>query len=192
MRMNNISSVLLNNILALLCSDFSLSVVSRSSQHLEGAALLKFQLWEDRWLKLAQHPSCHCAQGAHAQLSWFFQHLEPKAILSQERCLATSNLPWFVDLTTFQVPRQCCSLQHLILLVSPVTSTTGCCLFFGSISSFFLELFLHWFPVAYWTPTNLGSSFSSVLCFCHFHTVHGVLKTRILSGLPFPSPVDHI
>ena len=25
-----------------------------------------------------------------------------------------------------------------------------------------------------------------------FHTVHGVLKARILSGLPFPSPVDHI
>ena len=25
-----------------------------------------------------------------------------------------------------------------------------------------------------------------------FHTVHGVLKARILSGLPFPSPVDHV
>ena len=28
--------------------------------------------------------------------------------------------------------------------------------------------------------------------FLPFHTVHGVLKARILSGLPFPSPVDHI
>ena len=25
-----------------------------------------------------------------------------------------------------------------------------------------------------------------------FHTVHGVLKARILKCLPFPSPVDHI
>ena len=28
--------------------------------------------------------------------------------------------------------------------------------------------------------------------FLPFHAVHGVLKARILSGLPFPSPVDHI
>ena len=27
---------------------------------------------------------------------------------------------------------------------------------FVSVSSFFLELFLHWSPVAYWAPTNLG------------------------------------
>ena len=25
-----------------------------------------------------------------------------------------------------------------------------------------------------------------------FHIVHGVLKTRIQSGLPLPSPVDHV
>ena len=28
--------------------------------------------------------------------------------------------------------------------------------------------------------------------FLSFHTVHGVLKARILSDLPFPSPVDHV
>ena len=39
---------------------------------------------------------------------------------------------------------------------------------FGSISSFFLELFLHWSPVAYWAPTDLGSSSFSVLSFCLF------------------------
>ena len=64
-------------------------------------------------------------------------------------CLTTSNLPWFIDLT-FQVPMQYCSLQHQILLLSPVTSTVGYCFCFGSIPSFFLELFLHWSPVAYW------------------------------------------
>ena len=60
---------------------------------------------------------------------------------------------------------QYCSLQHWTLLPSPVTSTTGCCFCFGSISSFFLELFLHWSPVAYWAPPDLGSSSFSVLSF---------------------------
>ena len=73
--------------------------------------------------------------------------------------LTTSNLPWFMDLT-FQVLMQYCSLQHQTLLPSPVTSTTGCCFCFGFICSFFLELFLHWSPVAYWAPTELGSSLS--------------------------------
>jgi len=58
------------------------------------------------------------------------------------------NFPWFMDLT-FQVPMQYCSLQHWTLHPSSITSTTGCCFCFGSISSLFLELFLHWFPVAY-------------------------------------------
>ena len=57
-------------------------------------------------------------------------------------CLTTSNLPWFMDIT-FQVPVQYCSLQHRTLLFSPFTSTAGCCFCFGSIPSFFLELFLH-------------------------------------------------
>ena len=63
---------------------------------------------------------------------------------------------------------QYCSLQLQTLLLSPVTSTTGYCFCFGSIPSFFLELFLHWSPVAYWAPTDLGSSSFSVLSFCLF------------------------
>ena len=47
-----------------------------------------------------------------------------------------------MDLTV-QVPMQYCSLQHRTLLLSPVTSTTGYCFWFGSIPSFFLELFPH-------------------------------------------------
>ena len=61
---------------------------------------------------------------------------------------------------------QYCPLQHWTLLPSPVTSTTGYCFCFCSISSFFLELFLLWSPVAYWAPTNLGSSSFNVLSFC--------------------------
>ena len=55
---------------------------------------------------------------------------------------------------TFQVPIQYCSLQLRTLLLSAVPSTTGCC--FGSIPSFFLELFLHWSPVAYWHLPTWG------------------------------------
>ena len=87
---------------------------------------------------------------------------------------------------------QYCSLQHLTLLPSPVTSTTGCCFCFGSISSFFLELFLHWYPVAYWVPTDLGSSSFSVPSFCLFTLFMGFLRQEYWSGLPFPSPVDHV
>ena len=81
-------------------------------------------------------------------------------------CLTTSNLPWFMDLT-FQVSMQYGSLQDQNLLPSPVPFTTGWGFFcFGSIPSFFLELFLHWSPVAYWAPFDLGSSSFSVLSFC--------------------------
>ena len=106
-------------------------------------------------------------------------------------CLTTSNLPWFMDLT-FLVPLQCCCLQHSTLLPSPVTSTTGCCFHFGSIYSFFLELFLHWSPVAYWAPTDLGSSSFSALSFCLFLLFMGFSRQKYWSGLPFPSPVDHV
>ena len=102
-------------------------------------------------------------------------------------CLTTSNLPWFIDLT-FQVPMQYYFLQYQTLLLSPVTFTTECCFCFGSLFSFFLELFLHWSPVAYWAPTDLGSSSFSVI-FLPFHTVHGVFKARILKwfAIPFSS-----
>ena len=106
-------------------------------------------------------------------------------------CLTTSNLPWSVDLT-FQVPMQYCSLQHWTLVPSPITSTTGCCFCFGSVSSFFLDLFLHWSSAAYWASTDLGSSSFSVLSFCLFILFMGFSRQECWSGLPFRSPVDHI
>ena len=87
---------------------------------------------------------------------------------------------------------QYCSLQHRTLLLSPVTSTAGYSFCFGSIPSFFLELFLHWSPVAYWAPTDLGSSSFSVLSFCLFILFMGFSRQEYWSGLPFPSPVDHL
>ena len=106
-------------------------------------------------------------------------------------CLTTPNLPWFMDLT-FQVIMQCCSLQHQTLLPSPVTPTTWCCFFFGSVFSFLLELFLHWSPVAYWAPTELGGSSFSVLSICLFILFMGFSKQEYWSGLPFRFPADHI
>ena len=104
-------------------------------------------------------------------------------------CLVTSNLPSLMDLT-FQVPMLYCSLQHW--LFSPVTSTTGYCFCFGSISSFFLELFLHSSPVTYWAPTDLGSSSFSVQSFCLFIVFMGFSRQEYWSGLPCPSPGDHV
>ena len=102
--------------------------------------------------------------------------------------LTTSNLPWFMDLT-FQVPMQHCSLQHCTLLLSPVTSTTGYCVL----------LWLHPFILSgvisplisgnilgtYW-PGEFLFQYSIIL---PFHTVHGVLKARILKwfAIPFSS-----
>ena len=83
---------------------------------------------------------------------------------------------------------QYCSLQHRTLLLSPVRSTTGCCFCFGSVPSFFLKLFLHWSPVAYWAPTDQGSSSFSVLSFCLSYCSWG-FKARILKwfAIPFSS-----
>ena len=103
-------------------------------------------------------------------------------------CLITSNLPWFMDLT-FQIPMEYCSLQYWTLLLSLVTSTAGYYFCFGSIPSFFLELFLHWSPVAYWSPTDLGSSSFSVLSFCLFMLFIWFPRQEYWGGLPFPSPV---
>ena len=63
---------------------------------------------------------------------------------------------------------------------------------FGSIHSFFLELFLHWSPVAYLVPTDLGSSSFSILSFCLFLLFKGFSRQEYWSGLPFPSLGDHI
>ena len=64
-------------------------------------------------------------------------------------------------------------------------SQSCCCYCFGSISSFFLELFLHWFPLAYWAPTDLGSSSFSVLSFCLFIMFMGFSRQEYWSGIPF-------
>ena len=106
-------------------------------------------------------------------------------------CLTTSYLPWFMDLK-FQVPIQYCSLQHQTLLSPQDTFTTECYFLFGSVLSFLLELPLHSSPVAYWTPADLEGSSFSVISFCLFMLFMGFSRQECWSGLPFPSPVDHV
>ena len=93
---------------------------------------------------------------------------------------------------TFQVPMQYCSLLHWTLLSPPDISTKRCCFYFDSVSSFFLELFLCSSVVAYWAPTDLGSSSFSVTSFCFFMLFMEFSRQECWGGLPFPSPVDHV
>ena len=105
--------------------------------------------------------------------------------------LTTSNLPWFTDIT-FQVPMQYFSLQHWTLVSSADAITTGYHFCFDSASSFLLGLFLCSSSVTYWAPTNLGSSSFSVISFLPFHTIHGVLKAKMLKWFAIPFSLDHI
>ena len=68
-------------------------------------------------------------------------------------------------------------------LPSPVISTTGHCFCFGSVSSLFLELFLHSSPVAYWAPTDLDSSSFSVVSLCLFILFHTIQSRRVCTHL---------
>ena len=90
---------------------------------------------------------------------------------------------------TFQVPMQCCSLQHWTLLSPPDTSTTDHHFCFGPAASFFLELLviaLHSSPGAYWTSSDCRLIFQFHI-FLPFHTAHGVLVTRVLEWFAIPS-----
>ena len=102
--------------------------------------------------------------------------------------LITSSLPWFMDLT-FQVPMQYCSLHHWTLLLSPVTSTTGCCFCFVSILSFFLD-------VLYLPIINIDVQIS--LLFSSVHFSHSVVSNSLRphelqhARPPCPSPTPRV
>ena len=102
-------------------------------------------------------------------------------------CLTTSNLPWFMDLT-FHVPVQHYSLQHQTLISPTDTSTAGHHFCFCSASSFLLKLFLCSSPVTFWYLLTWGFIFQCHI-FLPFHTVHEVLKARMLKwfAIPFSS-----
>ena len=92
---------------------------------------------------------------------------------------------------TFQVPVQYCSLEHRTSLLSPVTATTGCFFFSFFASAPSLHSFWSYFSTSssilgtYWP----GEFIFQCPIFLPFHTVYGVLKTRILKwfAIPFSS-----
>ena len=105
-------------------------------------------------------------------------------------CLTTSNLPWFMDLhSTFLFNIALYSIRPCFYHQS---HPQMCVVFALALPLHSFWLFLYWSPVAYWAPTDLGSSSLSVLCFCLFILFMGFLRQEYWSGLPFPSPVDHI
>ena len=69
---------------------------------------------------------------------------------------------------------------------------TGYCFCFGSIPSFFLELFPHWSLVAYWAPTDLGSSCFSILSFSLFILFMGFSSKKQNRGLPCSQVYDFV
>ena len=107
-------------------------------------------------------------------------------------CLTTSNLPWCIDLT-FQVP-VCNIVIYSIWLCSYHQSypQLGVVFCFGSASSFFSKLFLCSSSVSYWAPTDLGDHLSMSYIFPFSILFIGFSRQEYWSGLPFPSPVNHI
>ena len=108
-------------------------------------------------------------------------------------CLTTSSLLWFIDLT-FQVPTQYCSLQHHTLHSPADTFITEYHFDFGSASSFFLELFPCFSPIAYWTPPDLGGgahllvSFLFAFLYCTWRSWGrntGVVSHSVLQWVTF-------
>ena len=89
---------------------------------------------------------------------------------------------------TFQVPMQYCSLQHQTLLPSPVTHTWV--LFLLWLRLFFLSGVISPLISSSILGTyGPGEFIFQCLIFLPFHTVHGVLKARILKwfAIPFSS-----
>ena len=85
-----------------------------------------------------------------------------------------------------------CSLQHPILLLSPVTSTSGHCFCFDFIPSFFSRVISPLISSSILGLNDLGSSSFGILSYCLFLLFMGFSRQEYWSGLPFPAPVDHI
>ena len=75
---------------------------------------------------------------------------------------------------------QYCSLWHQNLLLSPVLSTTGCCFCFGSVSFILFGVISSLISSRILGTYRLGEFIFQCPILLPFHTVHRVLKARIL------------
>ena len=102
-------------------------------------------------------------------------------------CLTTSSLPWFMDLT-FQAPVQCCYFS------TGFTFTTRH-IHNSVLFPLWLSLFILSGAISLLFPSSILDTYwpGRFIFQCHiflpFHTVHGVLKARILKrfAIPFSS-----
>ena len=99
-------------------------------------------------------------------------------------CLTTSNLPWFMDLT-IQVPMQYCSLQHRTTSITShihnwVLFLLWLCLFI--LSEFISPLISSSILDTHWPGEFI---FQCPIIF-PFHTVHRVLKAKVLKWFAIP------
>ena len=102
-------------------------------------------------------------------------------------CLTTSNLPWFMDLT-FQVPMQYCSIA--LDFTSITSHIHSWVLFLLWLCSFILSGVISPLISSSLLGTyQAGRFIFQCPIFLPFHTVHGVLKVRILKwfAIPFSS-----
>ena len=104
--------------------------------------------------------------------------------------LTTSNLPWFMDLT-FQVPMQYCSSQHQTYFyhqshpqLGVVFALALSIILSGIISPLISSSILD----TYWPEEFI---FQCPI-FCLLILFMGFSRQEYWSGLPFPSPVDHV
>ena len=104
-------------------------------------------------------------------------------------CLTTSNLPWFMDLTL--VP---CYIAFIALDLASITSHIhNWVLFLLWLHPFILSGVISPLISSSILGTyRPGSSSFRVLSFCLFMLFTGISRQEYWSGLPFPSPVDHI
>ena len=106
-------------------------------------------------------------------------------------CLIISNVLWFVD----QRSRFLCNLAlYSIRLYFHHLSHPQLGVGFALAPSLhsFRSYFSTDLQLAYWAPTDLGGSSLSIISFCLFILFMGFSRQECWSGLPFPSPVDHI
>ena len=104
-------------------------------------------------------------------------------------CLTTSTLPWFMDIT-FQDPMQYCSLQHQLYFHHQSHPQQGVAVLWRHL--FILSgVISPLISSSIFGTTNLGVHLS--VSFLYLYTLFmGFSRQEYWSGLPFPSPVDHV
>ena len=126
-------------------------------------SLLTFMHWRGNGNPL----QCSCLENLRDGGAWWAAVYGVTQSQTRLKWLSSS-----MDLT-FQVPMQYCFLQHWTLLLSPVTSTTGHCFCFPTVTAEGWMVF-----VTAW-PQTKGAGLSALLAL-EKPCVHGLMEQRFL------------